>query len=185
DTRRLYVQAIEACYLQKDIAGAFYFFEKSRAVVLNDQLAQQHWLSSADISKRVQLNKKILSLQAEASVKETDPKRYVEIQDELFIKTHELQRLEESIRVNSPLYYQGLDSNYVTDDDVKKKLLKDHQALLEIFVGDSAVYTLLITPGDTYFTRISKADFEKATALYISYLQDRDQVNRDFTGFRA
>jgi hypothetical protein len=68
---------------------------------------------------------------------------------------------------------------------VKKKLLKDHQALLEIFVGDSAVYTLLITPGDTYFTRISKADFEKATALYISYLQDRDQVNRDFTGFRA
>jgi hypothetical protein len=74
DSRRLYVQAIEACYLQKDMAGAFYFFEKSRAVVLNDQLAQQHWLSSADISKRVQLNKKIVSLQAEASVKETIPK---------------------------------------------------------------------------------------------------------------
>jgi CHAT domain-containing protein len=183
DSRRLYVQAIEACYLQKDIAGAFYFFEKSRAVVLNDQLTQQHWLGSADISKRAQIKKKIISLQAEASGKEIDPKRSAEIQDELFTNTNELRRLEESIRINSPLYYQGLDSNYITHDDVKRKLLKDHQALLEIFTGDNAVYTLLITPGDTYFTRINKTDFEKATALYISYLQDRDQVNRDFTGF--
>jgi tetratricopeptide (TPR) repeat protein len=69
DTRRLYVQAIEACYLQKDIAGAFYFFEKSRAVVLNEQLAKQHWLGSADISKRILIKKKILCLNAVFSLK--------------------------------------------------------------------------------------------------------------------
>lgn len=185
DSRRLYVQAINACYLQKDMAEAFYFFEKSRAVVLNDQLAQQHWLGSDDISKRVQISKRIISLQAEASAKEIDLKRSSEIQNEIFANKNELQRLEGLIRVNSPLYYQGLDSNYITPGEVKKKLLKDHQALFEIFVGDSAVYTLLITPGDTYFTRISKDDFEKAVDLYISYFQDRDQINSDFTGFRT
>ncbi|HEX7905579.1 MAG TPA: CHAT domain-containing protein [Chitinophagaceae bacterium] len=185
DSRRLYVQAIEACYLLKDIAGAFYFFEKSRAVVLNDQLTQQRWLGSADISKRAQIKKKMISLQAEASGKEIGPKRSAEIQDELFTNTNELRRLEESIRVNSPLYYHGIDSNNITTDEVKKKLLKTHQALLEVFVGDSSIYTLLITPGDTHFTRISKTDFEIATALYVSYLQDRDQLNRNFTGFRA
>jgi len=187
DSRRLYVQAIEACYLQKNIPEAFYFFEKSRAVVLNDQLAEQHWVGTADISQQIQLNKKIMSLQAEASVKTISPERSAEIQDELFFHKNELRRLEELIRVNSPLYYQGLDTNYISHDDVKKKLLgeKRHQALLEIFAGDSAVYTLLVTPGNTYFNRINKDDFEKATALYISYFLDRDKVNRDFMAFRA
>ena len=37
-TRSLYENAIEACYLLNDPEKAFYFFEKSRAVLLNDQL---------------------------------------------------------------------------------------------------------------------------------------------------
>ncbi len=39
--RRLYEHAIEACLLKKDAELGFYFFEKSRAVLLDDQLKQE------------------------------------------------------------------------------------------------------------------------------------------------
>ena len=63
DSRRLYEHAIEACYLQGNTADAFYFFEKSRAVLLNDQLNEQHWMDEDDILKQTQLKKKILRLE--------------------------------------------------------------------------------------------------------------------------
>jgi CHAT domain-containing protein len=184
DSRRLYVHAIDACYLQHNIVDAFYFFERSRAVLLNDQLNEQHWLASDDISKRVQVSKKIIGLQQDIADITISPNRYKEIQNELFINIQEKQRLEELIRVKSPLYYQGLDTTYITLDDVKTKLLKDHQAILEIFSGDSAVYILLITSRQNYFNRINKNEFDSMTRSYISYLSDRGLLNRDIGGFR-
>ena len=184
DSRRLYEHAVEACYLQKDIVGAFYFFERSRAVLLNEQLANQHWMGSDEISKRVQVKQKISKLQREASNTAINSKVYAEMQDELFVNMREQERLEELIRASSPLYYQGIDSNYITLNDAKAKLLKDHQALIEVFAGDSAVYTLLITSGQDYFYRVEKNQFDSAVLSYTSYISDRRLLNSDFAGFR-
>lgn len=57
DSRRLYENAIEACYLRNNADDAFYFFEKSRAVLLNDQLNEQRWLGEEDIMKQTQIQK--------------------------------------------------------------------------------------------------------------------------------
>ena len=62
DSRRLYEHAIEACYDYQNTNDAFYFFEKSRAVLLNDQLNEQRWLGEEDIQKQTQIRKKILQL---------------------------------------------------------------------------------------------------------------------------
>ncbi|MEO6843701.1 MAG: hypothetical protein ABI184_00940, partial [Ginsengibacter sp.] len=59
NNRRLYEQAIEACYLKKDIEDAFYFFEKSRAILLNDQVNEQRWMADADITNQNVLKKSI------------------------------------------------------------------------------------------------------------------------------
>ncbi|MEO9004786.1 MAG: tetratricopeptide repeat protein, partial [Ginsengibacter sp.] len=48
-SRSLYEHAIEACYYQNKAEDAFYFFEKSRAVILSDQLNEQTWLGQDDI----------------------------------------------------------------------------------------------------------------------------------------
>lgn len=121
DTRRLYEHAIEACRLQNNMAGAFYFFEKSRAVLLNDQLTAQHWLGA-----------------------------------------------EDSIPLNR----------------VQRKLLKDHGALLEIFAGDSAVYSLMVTRSDVYLEKFSKRDWDSLTTLFSAYNADFARINKDFGGYR-
>jgi tetratricopeptide (TPR) repeat protein len=121
DTRRLYEHAIEACRMQNNMAGAFYFFEKSRAVLLNDQLTAQHWLGAQD---------------------------------------------------SIPLQL------------IQRKLLKDHDALLEIFAGDSAVYSLMVTLSEVHLEKFSKKDFDSLTALFSAYNADAARINKDFGGYR-
>jgi CHAT domain-containing protein len=185
DSRRLYEHAIETCHLIGNASEAFYFFEKSRAVLLTDQLTEQHWLGLEDISKQSQIKKELLQLERELDNIMPASTRSAEIRAELFARRLELDNLDLMIRIHNPLFSQTTGGASVTLSDVKKNLLKDHQALLEIFSGDSAVYIVVIATHDTYFTRINKVDFEKASALYISYFQDGDRINRDFAGFRT
>jgi hypothetical protein len=51
DTRYFYEHAIEACHLAGRWEESFYFFEKSRAVLLNDQLNEQLFLKEEENTK--------------------------------------------------------------------------------------------------------------------------------------
>ena len=67
-THYLYKKAIETCFLLKDNENAFYFFEKSKAILLNDklnelsanqQLSPQDLVQEKDFQQKVsELNKK-------------------------------------------------------------------------------------------------------------------------------
>jgi CHAT domain-containing protein len=183
DTRRLYEHAIEACYLTQDAATAFYFFEKSRAVLLNDQLAQQQWMRAGDILQQAQLKKRIGSLQRELATTPKDSSRYTDIQSEVFTLGQQLDNLEQQIRRQNPLYYQQSDTNYLQLPGMRQKLLKEHAVLLELFSGDSAVYTLLITLSDARLGKINKTDFDNTAGQYMQYLSSRESLNRDYNSY--
>lgn len=184
DSRRLYENAIEACYLQGNTSDAFYFFEKSRAVLLNDQLNEQRFLGEQDIMKQTQIKKKILQLQKEADGTDKSSDRFSELRDELFNQKQELDRLQQMIKTKNPLYYQNfLDPTVISIQDLQQKSLKDHDALLEIFSGDSAVYVLLVTARMSNLVKINKQDFESTSNKYISYLSNADLMNREFDDF--
>jgi len=173
DSRRLYENAIKACYLNKDITNAFYFFEKSRAVLLQDQLREQHLMGEEDIMKQTQLIKKIQQLKASAGSTE-----------EIFTNQRELERLKQGIKEKNPLYYQSfVDTNFITIRDVEQKILNDHQALVELFEGDSSVYVLGITSHRSYLQKINKTTFDSLSTAYIAFLSDHEKLNRNFNEF--
>jgi CHAT domain-containing protein len=183
--RRLYENAIGACYLQRNLNDAFYFFEKSRAVLLQDQLKEQRWLGDSDIMKQTQLSKKIAQLEKEPGSIDKSSKKYSDLQSELLNVRQEFEKLRELIRTNSPLYYQNFVSyDSITIGDVKAKILKDHAALVEVFDGDSAVYVLAITKQESYLERINKTAFDNLSTAYVRYLSDRDLLNRKFDSFK-
>ncbi len=185
DSRRLYEHAIEACYLNNNIYDAFYFFEKSRAVLLQDNLNEQHWLGENDILKQTQVKKKILQLERDLNKTDKSSKRHSELENELFNSRQELERLQELIKTNNPLYYQNfVDENIIAVKDVQKKILKDHQALVELFAGDSAVYVLAITTQKSNLQKIDKEDFDRLSDTYRKYISSQDLINRDFNTFR-
>jgi CHAT domain-containing protein len=185
DSRRLYEHAIDACYLQGNTSDAFYFFEKSRAVLLNDQLNEQNWMGGNDILRQTQLKKKVLRLERTlANTSSTD--NHKAIQAEIFTARQELDHLEQLMRVSNPLYYQSfLDTGSITLRYVQQNLLQDHHALLEIFSGDSAVYALLVVDKNSSLTKIDKLDFDTTAAKYISYISNANLMNQEFGNFVA
>jgi CHAT domain-containing protein len=186
DTRRLYEHAIEACYLMGNVEDAFYFFEKSRAVLLNDQLDEGRWRSEKDVQEQTQLKKIILQLERESAGTDKSSVRNTELQNKLLDNKQQLDRLHQVIKAKNPLYYQSfLDSTHITIQDVRQNILQGHQALVEIFAGDSAVYTLIITAKDTRFTRINKKLFDSTANLFILSLSNSDLQNSKFQEFTS
>ncbi|HTQ66148.1 MAG TPA: CHAT domain-containing protein, partial [Puia sp.] len=182
--RRLYEHAVETSLLQNNPDEAFYFFEKSRAAVLYDQLSRQNKITNKDISDEADIKKRILQLKRKLAATEASSNQYIEIQTELLNNNEQLIRLDQIIKDRNPLYYQSfLDTSFIRLEDVRNKLLKDHKALLEIFEGDTAVYSLLITPEKTYFHKISKTDFDSTAKNYMDYLSNTVLLNRKFNNF--
>ncbi|HLY71696.1 MAG TPA: CHAT domain-containing tetratricopeptide repeat protein [Puia sp.] len=184
DSRRVYEHAIDACYSYNNFEDAFYFLEKSRAVLLNDQLRQLGRSNNDDILQQAQIKKKILQL--EKDISSTDPisKKYAALQTELFTAKQESYRIERSIKTHNPIYYQSfLDTTFITLKDVQTTLLKDHQALIELFNGDSSVYSLLITPQQTYLNKIDKKDYERSIKSYISFVSSPALLNRHYVEY--
>lgn len=185
DSRRLYENAIEACYLQGNVRDAFYFFEKSRAVLLNDQLNEKKFAAEKDIMQQTEIQKKIWQLQNEFDKTDKRSARYATLQNELFSRKQELDNLKQVIKTKNPLYYQSfLDSTFITVADIKQKILNDHTALVEIFTGDSAVYVLAITKQNIHLQKIEKAGYEKLTGSFIDYISNADVLNRNYEAFR-
>jgi CHAT domain-containing protein len=185
DNRRLYENAIEACYLAGKTDMAFYFFEKSRAILLNDQLNEQHWLRESEILQQAQVKRKILHLEREFDTVLVSTPRHTFIEKELFTSKQELNRLISNIRKSNPLYFQSfVDSSLVSVTDVKKIILANHHALVELFAGDSAVFALIITQKQDKMIKINKLTFDTLSHLYIRYISDNLLLNKHFDEFK-
>ena len=185
DSRRLYEHAIEACYLQGNADEAFYFFEKSRASILNDQLNEQNWLDNEDIHLQTQVKKKILQLEREINGLDRISVPFKELQSELFINRQQLDGLNQKIKKRNPLYYQSnLDSNVITVADTRKNILNSHQAFVELFTGDSAVYSLTVTPNHNQLARINKTQFDSLTKLFTHFISNAALQNINFEVFQ-
>jgi len=184
NSHRLYEHGITTAWQLGDSNTVFYFLEKSRAVLLNDQLTQQRWSANEDILKEAQLKKNILYLQKELETTTGDSANNRQIQSDLFSAKQALTEQEQSIKQRNPLYYQNfLDTAFIKLADLRTYLIDNHQSMLEFYTGDSAIYTMLITPGHTYLNRIGKADYDSTIRSYMSYLSDPSRLNHDMPGY--
>lgn len=184
NSHRLYEHAIRAAYKRTDPADVFYFLEKSRAILLNDQLIEQRLLANEDILKEAQLKKNILYLEKILPAPGLDSVTMGKIRSDLFFNQQALSALEGSIRERNPLYYRHfIDTSFLTLPDLQNFLRKDHQSLLELYAGDSAIYSLLVTGEHSYLNRIDKTDFDRSANAFQSYLADPSRLNRDMPGY--
>jgi CHAT domain-containing protein len=183
-TRRLYQHAIKACYLDHNIESAFYFFEKSRAVLLSEQLSEQEFLSADDMLKQSQLKQEILLLERRLDQTSTSSPVYASLQTSLFSARQQLDAFlfrKKNNSVKSPSTIS--DTTALSINDVRGKLLSDHLGLMEIFVGDSAVYTMWISKDNTVFRQIDKQLYDSTSRRFFSYVTNAGKTNQEFNSF--
>ncbi len=182
--RSLYEHAIEASYQLGSPEDAFYFFEAGRAVLLNDQISEQRRAGEKELLQQAQLQRQIMDLERKILTAEKSAAPTTDLQKELSEKRDQLDHLKGILKEKNPLYFQNdMDSIRVGLKDVRIKLLNDHQALLELFEGDDAVYSILVTPKQAYFHKINKPDFDSTVSTYLSFISIRGLLSTRFSDF--
>lgn len=184
DRRRLYELAIEACHAYANKADAFYFFERSRAVLLYDELNELHWMNKEDIASQAQLKKRAAQLDRELAGEDKTSARSRELQGEIIRNRQELDQLTQQIKSRSPLYYQNfLEADHIDLGNVQNSLLSGNDKLVEFFDGDSAVYSMIISPSQVFLEKIDKDTFNHAIREFVSYVSNYSRLNNNFKEF--
>ena len=184
NNRRLYELAVEACYESKDFEMAFYFFEKSRSVLLNEQISIQQKMTYFDLAKQAQLQRNIFEIENRLKNTSTSAAERIDLQQKLFANNQELEILIKNINNKYPANFQNYsDTSSFTINTVRKKILIQASSLLEIFNGDSSVFILSITQNYTSLIKIDKRMYDQLSNSYISFVTNPILLNRNFIDF--
>ena len=175
DARTLYEYAIDACYNGNRLDEAFYFFERSRSVLLNDQIFENRRMSDNDVNTRYQIETKIGQLTHQLSITEPNDKEYTEIQKNILLLNQQKDRIVGQ-KNNS-------DSAGLTLKQFRDDYDFENESLIEIFSGDSAVFILLLSQNDIQLKKINKERFNHLSAVFNEYVGDPVRSNSNFPDF--
>jgi CHAT domain-containing protein len=175
--KSIYEHAIEACHEAGRPGDAFYFFERSRAVLLIDKIAINKTASPEALQKLAKIDMKIAELNIRADRMANDSTGVFAIRKNIYDLTTEKDRVSGFIRIAD-----SIKDKQITLADVKKKLSKD-ATLVELFAGDSSVFILTISSGDQALLKVDKRKYEHLSSAYIAFLSSAEKMNREYVDF--
>lgn len=177
--RKLYENAIASCFLQHNTGGAFYFFEKSKAVLLQDELREQSWFTEQQLLHRAALKKRILELEGRFAGLQPGTPQSGSLQSERLDLQMQLNRM-----VSSASLLQGdTAAEPPSVHQLQQQLQQQNQSFLSLYAGDSTVYIFYADGQQVSTKTISRQGFEPLVALFIRYCWGTEAINRDFEGF--
>ena len=188
-TRDMYERAIEACYLLNDPVKAFYFFEKSRAVLLNDQLnelsARQQLPPAAKEKERL-LFSRIADFQQKLGDTGPGSVENKKLLSQLAAAQDEQEMFITNLEQTSPQYFAYKYDNHVPSvTQVREKILAKDQVFISYFAGDEAVYGLGITAENVTFRKINAETYRKHSTAFQRLLADKEAQNKAFGNYLA
>lgn len=172
----LYEQALATCYLLNDIERAFYFLEKSRAVLLLDQLnsnAAQIFLPNAEAEREAALRMRVNHYQSNEEQNE-------QLSDFLQAQA-KLDEYVKNLEQRYPRYYEYKYNNHVPDlASVQEYLTKNQQTLLTYYEGKNDIYLLVATPKKSLLKKIDAATYYKGQQELKSFFNNKNKLNQQY-----
>ncbi|HEY1054012.1 MAG TPA: CHAT domain-containing protein, partial [Emticicia sp.] len=185
----LYESAIEACRLANDPAKAFYFLEKSRAILLLDDLKEnsaRQLLTAQDLAKEKTYQEQIFELQSQLENKAENTVAYKEIIRKLTVVKDQFAEFKKDLEKRFPAYYAAKYNEDFKDLGTFQQWLKASQqkAFISYFVGDSATYAMKIGHDGTKLIKIAR-DQQDLSSRFLSFCSNADSLNKNFPAFLA
>jgi CHAT domain-containing protein len=181
--KETYENAIEVCYLLNDTEKAFYFFEKSRSALLNDQLNFTLKTLSKPVTRKDKnllitmdsLNKKLSSL----TYKVTDTslkKTWMLVHQQWENKQNE----QNSQLAESPILPGN---SFWSIKRLQQQLGKDKQSLIEYFYNNNIVYVLQVGATKAKIHRIPYASYLTDSKEFLKYCSNQSLLNQHYDGY--
>jgi CHAT domain-containing protein/tetratricopeptide (TPR) repeat protein len=195
-THRMYERALEACYLAGATRQAFYFLEKSKAVLLADKLIElgaNQQLSEPDMLKQSTLRKKIEELQAQLDVVSDQDERYL-LQKQLDKTNDAFEQFRKRIEKTNPSYYRyRYDNHTPTLAEFRQNLGSPASgeggdaAFVSYFVGDSTLYAFVLTQQQARLVRLAipPARYEASAGEFLKLCSSRAYLNAHYARYQS
>ncbi|GGB82194.1 CHAT domain-containing protein [Dyadobacter sediminis] len=162
-TNTMYEHAIEACYLSNDVRLAFFFMEKSRAVLLNDKLNELGASAKLPVQESVNENKyRMAVINAQQKwISSTSGKTEKEkIQAEMLAAKTDFDHYIKKLEQKYPSYYHYKYSSEVPAlDKLQHYLIKEKASFVHYFMNDSVTYMLKVTARNAELFKLKKEQF--------------------------
>ena len=184
-TRGMYERAIETCYRLGDVEQAFRFFEKSRAVMLADQLNElgaRQQLSATQMAEEQRLRQVVGEQQTKLAGIKPDSSVYAAMRTALLTKQDSLDAFLKQLEATNPTYYHYKYDNATPPVADLKRYLKAQQAsFVTYFQGDSALYVLGVTGDKATLQRQSVSQYTQTVRQFMPLLANPEAMNRTAT----
>jgi CHAT domain-containing protein/tetratricopeptide (TPR) repeat protein len=187
-TKKIYEKAIEASYLSGSPEKAYFFFEKSRAVLLNDQLNElgaKKYIAPADRTREQALRLRTVSLNQQLQLQPENSAAFTNINRELLQAQNAWEAFIRKLEALYPAYYQYKYNNTVMPlQTVQERLAQTGQALVEYFTGDSVLYILALHAGKTTLLQVPVGGFHKSVSEFLMLCSNAAAVNQRYADFK-
>jgi CHAT domain-containing protein/tetratricopeptide (TPR) repeat protein len=187
-TREFFTHAMEASYLANDTRLAFYFMEKSRAVLLNDKLNElgaSTKLPKTEAEKERELQITVLTEEQKLASLQNDEAAYEAQQAKLLQAKTNLEHYIQSLEARYPIYYQYKYADKVPSlSALQNQLTQNKQSFVHYFVNDTVAYVLGITPTNTKLIKLSKDKFNSSQLIrFLKLCSDEVALNNQYSNF--
>ncbi|MEN0053886.1 MAG: CHAT domain-containing protein [Mucilaginibacter sp.] len=181
--KQTYENAIEVCYLLNDPEKAFYFFEKSRSALLNDQLNTTLYtpskLRTAEdknlLLELSSINKKLSSLNynnADTGLKKTWMSLHQQWEDR--------QNEQNSRRAESSILPGN---SFWSIKSLQQELAKTKQTLIEYFYNNNTVYVLQISAIQAKIYQIPYVSYLHDSQEFLKYCSNAGLLNQQYDSY--
>jgi CHAT domain-containing protein/tetratricopeptide (TPR) repeat protein len=188
-TKPIYELAIQACLDKYDFEGAFYFMEKSRAVMLNDQLSEMgamRFINESDLYKEKELKTDAIALKNVLLEKESGSEDFQKASVDWFEAQSKYETFIKELEQRYPSYYQyKYDTSVLSLQQLQGEVLAGDQAYLSYFVGEEASYVLFVAKDQIGLKKIEAKDLEKRAAQLLELTSNKSKLNSDFGTFKT
>jgi len=187
ETRRFFENILEACYLAEDVSHAFYFMEKSRAVLLNDKLnesAASIRLPEAENLKEQAFKLRLVEAKMQMNIHDADydknQLKFLQIKDEF-------ERFVKTLEQKYTAYYK-----YKYEDDtpslnaLQERLVYNKETFVHYFIEDTVLYILAVDEKNARMLKPGHQQFHAGDLkLLMDYCSNKQKLNSDYRGFAA
>lgn len=188
NTKKMYEHAIEASYLANNTKLAFFFMEKSRAVLLNDKLNELGAfakLPPSEMVKEQDYRHRVFTAQQMWTNLKTQAQDRDIVRAELLKAKIDYENYIKTLEKRYPAYYQ-----YKYADDVPSlEALQQYLALnkasfVHYFINNSVAYVLSITPRNSRILKLSKEKFnQEQLSRFMMFCSQKQTLNNNFNSF--
>lgn len=189
-TRLFFANALEACYLAKDMSHAFYFMEKSRAVLLGDKLSELGAAAQLPPNENIlEQNYKAAIVYAQQQLMQADPHApgYPSLQLKLVEAKERLEDFIALLERKYPAYFQYRYVDVIPAiTELQLRLRDSRQSFVYNFLQDTSGFILVVQPDTAKMIRLQNSmELTKQMDTFMHWCSDKQQQNNHYADFAA